>query len=86
MGGGSGWRAGYAYRTEPGRQSGVLAGQRTSPGHKADPVRLLATTGLLLGSLVLVAAAGPLQAFMQATAAQLLDLRPYLQIVQGGAA
>ena len=55
-------------------------------GHKADPVRLLATTGLLLGSLVLVAAAGPLQAFMQATAAQLLDLRPYLQIVQGGAA
>ncbi|MHA6477638.1 monovalent cation/H+ antiporter subunit D [Stutzerimonas sp. KH-1] len=55
-------------------------------GHKADPVRLLATTGLLLGSLVLVAAAGPLQTFMQATAAQLLDLRPYLQIVQGGAA
>jgi len=55
-------------------------------GHKADPVRLLATTGLLFGSLVLVAAAGPLQTFMQATAAQLLDLRPYLQIVQGGAA
>lgn len=55
-------------------------------GGAADPVRLLATVGLLFGSLALVAAAGPLQAFMQATAAQLLDVRPYLQIVQGGAA
>jgi multicomponent K+:H+ antiporter subunit D len=55
-------------------------------GPAADPVRVVATVGLLLGSVVLVAAAGPLQAFMQATAAQLLDVAPYLQIVQGGAA
>ncbi|MCW8156896.1 monovalent cation/H+ antiporter subunit D [Stutzerimonas stutzeri] len=55
-------------------------------GPAADPVRVAATVGLLLGSVVLVAAAGPLQAFMQATAAQLLDVAPYLQIVQGGAA
>lgn len=55
-------------------------------GRVADPIRVIATVGLLLGSVVLVAAAGPLQAFMQATAAQLLDVAPYLQIVQGGAA
>jgi len=35
---------------------------------------------------MLVVAAGPLQAFVQATAAQLLDVAPYLQILQGGAA
>ncbi|MBA1238933.1 monovalent cation/H+ antiporter subunit D [Pseudomonas kunmingensis] len=55
-------------------------------GQTADPIRVLATVGLLLGSVVLVAAAGPLQAFMQATAAQLLDIAPYLQIIHGGAA
>ncbi|RRU96603.1 monovalent cation/H+ antiporter subunit D [Stutzerimonas xanthomarina] len=55
-------------------------------GQPADPIRVLATVGLLLGSVMLVVAAGPLQAFVQATAAQLLDVAPYLQILQGGAA
>ena len=54
-------------------------------GQPADPIRVLATVGLLLGSVMLVVAAGPLQAFVQATAAQLLDVAPYLQILQGGA-
>ncbi|HCG38853.1 MAG TPA: monovalent cation/H+ antiporter subunit D [Pseudomonas sp.] len=55
-------------------------------GQPADAIRVLATVGLLLGSVMLVVAAGPLQAFVQATAAQLLDVGPYLQILQGGAA
>jgi len=55
-------------------------------GQPADASRVLATIGLLLGSVMLVVAAGPLQAFVQATAAQLLDVAPYLQILQGGAA
>ncbi|PKM14077.1 MAG: monovalent cation/H+ antiporter subunit D [Gammaproteobacteria bacterium HGW-Gammaproteobacteria-5] len=55
-------------------------------GQPADAIRILATVGLLLGSVILVVAAGPLQAFVQATAAQLLDVAPYLQILQGGAA
>ncbi|MGE4406120.1 monovalent cation/H+ antiporter subunit D [Pseudomonas sp.] len=55
-------------------------------GLAADPVRVLATLGLLLGSLLLVAAAQPLQAYVQAAAAQLLDPTPYLQIVSGGEA
>jgi len=55
-------------------------------GQPADAIRVLATVGLLLGSVILVVAAGPLQAFVQATAAQLLDVAPYLQILQGGAA
>ncbi|HAO74186.1 MAG TPA: monovalent cation/H+ antiporter subunit D, partial [Pseudomonas sp.] len=54
-------------------------------GQAADPVRVIATLGLLLGSVVLVAIAAPLQAFVQATAAQLLDVAPYLQIIQEGA-
>ena len=54
-------------------------------GQPADAIRVLATVGLLLGSVMLVVAAGPLQAFVQATAAQLLDVAPYLQILQGGA-
>jgi len=54
-------------------------------GQPADAIRVLATVGLLFGSVMLVVAAGPLQAFMQATAAQLLDIAPYLQILQGGA-
>lgn len=52
-------------------------------GRPADPICLLAAFGLLLGSVVLVLLAQPIQAYMQATAAQLLDLRPYLQIVPG---
>ncbi|WP_278412334.1 monovalent cation/H+ antiporter subunit D [Stutzerimonas kunmingensis] len=55
-------------------------------GQPADAIRVLATVGLLLGSVMLVVAAGPLQAFVHATAAQLLDVAPYLQILQGGAA
>ncbi|WXL24145.1 monovalent cation/H+ antiporter subunit D [Ectopseudomonas mendocina] len=53
---------------------------------KADPVRLLATVGLLSGSVVLVIAAQPISAYMQATAEQLMNLQPYLAIVRGGEA
>ena len=52
----------------------------------ADALRLLAAFGLLLGSVLLVVAAQPVQAYVQATAAQLFDLGPYLQIIQGGGA
>ena len=63
------------------------AGQHV-PGvaQKADPARLLATVGLLSGSIVLVIAAQPISAYMQATAEQLLNLQPYLAIVRGGEA
>lgn len=63
------------------------AGQQT-PGlaEKADPVRLLATIGLLSGSVLLVIGAQPISAYMQATAEQLLNLQPYLAIVRGGEA
>ncbi|EXF47039.1 putative monovalent cation/H+ antiporter subunit D [Pseudomonas sp. BAY1663] len=70
-------------------RSGSLVFWRPSEaasGLAADPVRVLATLGLLLGSLVLVVAAQPLQAYVQATAAQLLDLAPYLDIIRGGEA
>ncbi|MCQ4288006.1 monovalent cation/H+ antiporter subunit D [Pseudomonas stutzeri] len=52
----------------------------------ADSLRMLATFGLLLGSVLLVVAAQPIQAYVQATAAQLFDLGPYLQIIQGAGA
>ena len=52
----------------------------------ADPVRVAAAVGLLLGSLVMVGAANPIQAYVQAAAAQLFDLMPYMQIIQGGGA
>ncbi|NRF47500.1 monovalent cation/H+ antiporter subunit D [Pseudomonas stutzeri] len=70
-------------------RSGSLVFWRPSEaasGLAADPVRVLATLGLLLGSLVLVVAAQPLQGYVQATAAQLLDLAPYLDIIRGGEA
>ncbi|AEJ04716.1 putative monovalent cation/H+ antiporter subunit D [Stutzerimonas stutzeri] len=70
-------------------RSGSLVFWRPSEaasGLTADPVRVLATLGLLLGSLVLVVAAQPLQGYVQATAAQLLDLAPYLDIIRGGEA
>lgn len=70
-------------------RSGSLVFWRPSEaasGLAADPVRVLAALGLLLGSLVLVVAAQPLQAYVQATAAQLLDLAPYLDIIRGGEA
>ncbi|CAM5394210.1 Monovalent cation/H+ antiporter subunit D OS=Stutzerimonas stutzeri OX=316 GN=CXK95_17175 PE=3 SV=1 [Stutzerimonas stutzeri] len=52
----------------------------------ADPVRLLATLGLLSGSLLLVVLAQPVQGYLQATASQLLNLQPYLQTITGGGA
>lgn len=59
---------------------------QAAEGPRADPLRLLATLGLLLSSVVLVLVAQPLQAYLDATAAQLLDLAPYLRIVEGGEA
>jgi len=50
----------------------------------SDRLRLLACGALLLGSLLLVLAAAPVQSYVQATARQLLDLSPYLQIGLGG--
>lgn len=53
----------------------------------ADSVRVVGAFGLLLGSLAMVFAAQPIQAYTRAAAAQLFDLAPYLQIIhQGGAA
>ncbi len=57
--------------------------QAVSVGRPADSLRVVAALGLLLGSVVLVVAARPIQAYAQATASQLLDLAPYLQIVRG---
>jgi len=57
--------------------------QAVSVGRPADSLRVVAALGLLLGSVVLVVAAQPIQAYAQATASQLLDLAPYLQIVRG---
>lgn len=65
------------------RASDVVPEAQAMP---ADPLRMLATVGLLLGSVLLVVAAQPVQAYVQATAAQLFDLGPYLQIIQGGGA
>lgn len=60
--------------------------EAVSVARRADGVRVAASFGLLLGSLVLVVAAQPIEAYMQATAAQLFDLAPYLQIIPGGEA
>ena len=60
--------------------------QPASTADKADPIRLLAVCGLLLGSVVLVLAAQPITAYLQATADQLLNLQPYLAIIPGGEA
>lgn len=49
-----------------------------------DAGRLVATLGLMLASVALVLAAGPLQHYLNATAAQLLDLAPYMQLIGGG--
>jgi len=57
-----------------------------SVGRPADTIRMVACFGLLLGSVVLVLAAAPIHAYVQAAANQLFDLGPYLQIIQGGAA
>ncbi|WP_019342373.1 monovalent cation/H+ antiporter subunit D [Stutzerimonas stutzeri] len=60
--------------------------EAASVGRPADPVRVTASFGLLLGSVLLVVVAQPIQAYMQATAAQLFDLQPYLHIIRGGEA
>ena len=52
----------------------------------ADGVRAAACIALLSASLLLVLAAAPLEAYVQATARQLLDLSPYLAIGLGGEA
>jgi multicomponent K+:H+ antiporter subunit D len=57
--------------------------QPAATAEKADPLRLLATCGLLLGSVLLVVAAQPIVAYLQATAEQLLNLQPYLAIIPG---
>ncbi|QLF94802.1 monovalent cation/H+ antiporter subunit D [Pseudomonas sp. ABC1] len=51
----------------------------------ADGWRLLATLGLLLGSVVLLVLAQPLITYLQAAAAQLLDPVRYIELVMGGA-
>ncbi|HAQ86052.1 MAG TPA: monovalent cation/H+ antiporter subunit D, partial [Pseudomonas sp.] len=60
--------------------------EAVSVGRPADRVRVVASFGLLLGSVLLVVVAQPIQAYMQATAAQLFDLGPYMQIIRGGEA
>ena len=57
-----------------------------APSAEFDRVRCLAALGLLTCSVLLVILAQPVQDYVQATAAQLLDLQPYLQIVRGGGA
>jgi multicomponent K+:H+ antiporter subunit D len=49
-----------------------------------DDVRTLAAVGLLSSSVLLVLFAAPVLAYVQATAAQLLDLAPYMQLVPAG--
>jgi multicomponent K+:H+ antiporter subunit D len=49
----------------------------------SDPWRTLACIGLLLASPLLALTANPLLGFLEATAHQLLDLDPYLALVQG---
>lgn len=65
-------------------------GQQTdgqpSTAQPADRVSLLAALGLLLASPLLMIAAAPIMAYLEAAAAQLLDLQPYLSIIAGGAA
>lgn len=58
--------------------------EAVSVGRPADSVRVAATFGLLFGSVVLVVAAGPIQAYVQAAATQLFDLAPYMEIIRGG--
>ena len=63
------------------RNNGAMA-----TGPLVDPLRLGVTAAFLLSSLALVVFAAPLQRYLDATAAQLLNLAPYLNIVQGAGA
>jgi formate hydrogenlyase subunit 3/multisubunit Na+/H+ antiporter MnhD subunit len=49
-----------------------------------DNARTLAAAGLLSSVLLLVLFAAPVLTYVQATAAQLLDLAPYMQLVNAG--
>ncbi|MVW75262.1 monovalent cation/H+ antiporter subunit D [Pseudomonas xionganensis] len=49
-----------------------------------DDGRTLAAVGLLSSAVLLVLFAAPVLAYVQATAAQLLDLAPYMQLVPAG--
>lgn len=60
--------------------------EQASSAATADRVSLLAALALLLASPLLLIAAGPILAYLQAAAAQLLDVRPYLSVIAGGAA
>ncbi|QNH00029.1 monovalent cation/H+ antiporter subunit D [Pseudomonas sediminis] len=57
-----------------------------SKAEPADRISLLAALCLLLASPLLLIAAAPIMAYLEAAAAQLLDLQPYLSIIAGGAA
>ncbi|MFV9657825.1 monovalent cation/H+ antiporter subunit D [Pseudomonas sp. NY15366] len=57
-----------------------------SKAEPTDRISLLAALGLLLASPLLLIAAKPILAYLEAAAAQLLDLQPYLSIIAGGAA
>ncbi|QMV62018.1 monovalent cation/H+ antiporter subunit D [Pseudomonas berkeleyensis] len=57
--------------------------ENTAP---ADWTRLGATLGLLLASPLLLVMAQPLLAYAQGTAEQLLNLQPYLSLINGGEA
>lgn len=57
--------------------------EQTGP---ADGVSLFAALGLLLGSPLLLIVAQPLLVYVEATAAQLLHLQPYLALISGGEA
>jgi multicomponent K+:H+ antiporter subunit D len=50
---------------------------------KADPLRLFSCLVLLSGAVVLVLAAQPISAYLQATAAQLLNVPAYMALVPG---
>lgn len=69
-------RAGSALFWRPGGE--VIEGED-------DRLRLFATAGLLLGGPALVVFAAPVMAYVEATARQLRDLGPYLNIIGGGA-
>lgn len=65
---------------------GQQADAAPSTAAPADRVSLLAALGLLLASPLLLIGAAPILAYLEAAAAQLLDLQPYLSIIAGGAA
>src|SRR5690606_28973716 len=59
---------------------------KPAEGPRTDPLRLAATLGLLLSSVVRGRAARRRQAYLAAAAAPLLAVAPYRRIVEGGEA